>query len=513
MEEGNMQNLEEQEDTSKDYIHKEDESDENLTTILSKWNLLHLKEFFKDENITINLLKRIKTDDLILITNKLKIGDALTFKYCLEEWRSENKLPSMDQNNKVLTINEVSSPKTSLSLNEVDISVSNIKTMDILKNHHNGQKILQNYQNTRTLTDEHRSVEINTIVQHFDFNNLPLSLQTSHRLENEILEIFPTEKLEFYRTERRGKIYTKFHNIRKQLKSLSETKSMKKNNEDAKAKFAPEENALISMQSLKYDNLSADEFMSSWSSCSKYRLDQIHNKSLNMSESLKAWPQYKGRFGFKLMDIDFSIIHKDADQILGWTDKFICLSNYMKQHLTIHDKESKEVLAGINPNNIQEDINGVGLKLLWSLHSYLFPTKKFQRKDCDGKKTYGRYSIRDSQESFIFISQTLQEQEDRLQFLKKRGEPIQPFILAIGNRKMFNIEKYYVYLDAQLLEVNTFCRALDICFKVFHIFNVEYPEACYPFWVFIEKFFYNIADGKKGFPKVLSLIHELSTVL
>ncbi|XP_075162884.1 uncharacterized protein LOC142235517 [Haematobia irritans] len=85
------------------------------------------------------------------------------------------------------------------------------------------------------------------------------------------------------------------------------------------------------------------------------------------------------------MDIDFSIIHKDADEILGWTDKFICLSNYMKQHLTIHDKESKEVLAGINPNNIQEDINGIGLNLLWSLHSYPFSTNKIQRKDCDGK--------------------------------------------------------------------------------------------------------------------------------
>lgn len=63
----------------------------------------------------------------------------------------------------------------------------------------------------------------------------------------------------------------------------------------------PEDNAHIYLQSLKFDNLTAEEYTSAWAACGKFRLNQIKNECQNIKEVLKLWPQYKGSNGFKLV--------------------------------------------------------------------------------------------------------------------------------------------------------------------------------------------------------------------
>lgn len=79
------------------------------------------------------------------------------------------------------------------------------------------------------------------------------------------------------------------------------------------------------------------------------------------------------------------------------------------------------------------------LKILWCLLCHLYSTKKFCRNDVNGKQTFGRYSIKDSQESFIYINETMQSLTEHVDFLSKRREPIQPFILGCGKTKTFNL--------------------------------------------------------------------------
>lgn len=55
------------------------------------------------------------------------------------------------------------------------------------------------------------------------------------------------------------------------------------------------------MQSLKYDNLSADDFDSAWHACRKHRVNTIFNDCANVADVMKIWPQYKKPIGFKLV--------------------------------------------------------------------------------------------------------------------------------------------------------------------------------------------------------------------
>lgn len=149
------------------------------------------------------------------------------------------------------------------------------------------------------------------------------------------------------------------------------------------------------------------------------------------------------------------------------------------------------------------------LKVLWILHFHLYPTTRFFKKDVNGKKDVMRYTGKDSQISFIYIDKTLQALENHIDFLKKKKENIQPFILAIGDSIEEKINQFYVYFDDILMPFSSFIRSLDICFKTLHLFNLEYSQACQPFWNFIELYLFNINSGSKKNSKVIILVDDL----
>ena len=78
-----------------------------------------------------------------------------------------------------------------------------------------GMAIVNFYNEKNHLTAGKRCQLIQLIVEFFDENDYHLSLNMSHNLEWEILKMFPSEKLEYYRTEKRGKIYVKFSNMKR----------------------------------------------------------------------------------------------------------------------------------------------------------------------------------------------------------------------------------------------------------------------------------------------------------
>ncbi|XP_036218802.2 uncharacterized protein [Bactrocera oleae] len=78
-----------------------------------------------------------------------------------------------------------------------------------------GLSLLEYYQQHQHFMNVHRTLLIQLIVNFFDMNDYHLSLRVSHNLEQQILQLFPTEKLEYYRTEKRGKIYVKFCNMKR----------------------------------------------------------------------------------------------------------------------------------------------------------------------------------------------------------------------------------------------------------------------------------------------------------
>lgn len=56
------------------------------------------------------------------------------------------------------------------------------------------------------------------------------------------------------------------------------------------------------------------------------------------------------------------------------------------------------------------------------------------------------------------------------------GIPIQPFIIVIG--QLSNQKDILVYFDEIKYKILTIQRAVDVVFKIFHVFNLSYQ--CLP---------------------------------
>lgn len=147
------------------------------------------------------------------------------------------------------------------------------------------------------------------------------------------------------------------------------------------------------------------------------------------------------------------------------------------------------------------------------MHGYLVPTQKVVTKDENGSKCVIKYTIKDSQDSFLFAANNHQELTERRRFLTEKGETIQPFVMAIGEN-LLSLSEFYVYSDGNMYQFSSFIRSVDICFKIFYLFNIEYPKSSICFWHFIEKYFYNLNSAtKKNFSKVELLISDLNEAL
>lgn len=154
-------------------------------------------------------------------------GDKVIFTHNLTKWREEiNLLVDAASNlQKSPTISSLHSngssdvKSTEVSYNSTDSDDSSKVTVQaVLKEHPTGRRVMEHYRKTNNMIEEHRNLIINIIATFFETNSYHMSLQISYKLENEILVMFPSEKIEFYRTGRRGRIYTKFCNMKKTLK-------------------------------------------------------------------------------------------------------------------------------------------------------------------------------------------------------------------------------------------------------------------------------------------------------
>lgn len=72
----------------------------------------------------------------------------------------------------------------------------------------------------------------------------------------------------------------------------------------------------------------------------------------------------------------------------------------------------------------------------------------------------------------------------------------------------------YVSINEILYKVETPLKAVDLCFKVFHAINANYPyevEAC---WMFIQKFFFDIKTKfDKNYTSVNALISDINCAM
>ncbi|XP_075151841.1 uncharacterized protein LOC142225876 isoform X1 [Haematobia irritans] len=182
------------------------------------------------------------------------------------------------------------------------------------------------------------------------------------------------------------------------------------------------------------------------------------------------------------------------------------LYTFLQKNKQIKGREEQKLLETIQTNDIQNDPDLFSLKVLWTLHCYLHPTGRFERKISGGKKEVYRYTSKDSQMSFFYIGNSLQALQEHISSLSTKTEEILPFILGVG--ELNNITEYFVYTDGTLLAFSSFLRSVDVCFKLFHLFHQQYPKPSETVWSFIEHYFFEINENPIN-SKVSILINDL----
>lgn len=85
------------------------------------------------------------------------------------------------------------------------------------------------------------------------------------------------------------------------------------------------------------------------------------------------------------------------------------------------------------------------------------------------------------------LTQTALRQDEYL----VKGLTCQPVIIAVGP-SMKEVSEFYVKFESIMYKIDTLLKAVDVCFKIIHVFNAEYPIKAINVWTFVQKYFYEI---------------------
>lgn len=127
--------------------------------------------------------------------------------------------------------------------------------------------------------------------------------------------------------------------------------------------------------------------------------------------------------------------------------------------------------------------------MVFRLMQNILPYSRIKRtKPSDPKRRF--YSVNESQDSFILTCATETEYKQKYDEKVNTESSVAPFMTLIGTLE--NYRYIMVDFDNITYKFHSLAKAIDICFKAYHLFNIEYPEKCEAMWDLINREFYNL---------------------
>ncbi|KAL0120463.1 hypothetical protein PUN28_008289 [Cardiocondyla obscurior] len=119
------------------------------------------------------------------------------------------------------------------------------------------------------------------------------------------------------------------------------------------------------------------------------------------------------------------------------------------------------------------------------LLSYMIPPKG---RVCFSKEHY-KASISEYKNSMVAHVKTNGEisslQDEKIKNAQRLNGTVQPYIIVVGPT-LLDLNGFYVCIDKVLYQVSTALEAINICFKIFHVFNVQYPAETEHLWYVLQ---------------------------
>lgn len=129
------------------------------------------------------------------------------------------------------------------------------------------------------------------------------------------------------------------------------------------------------------------------------------------------------------------------------------------------------------------------------------------------KKEHYKSSISECKNSLIIHAKIHGDishiQDEKVKRAQRLGLTVQPYIIVVGCT-ISEINGFYVCIDKTLYQVSTVLEAIDICFKIFHVFNVNYPSESEHIWYVIQVCLYKFTTKyDKQISYVMPVINAL----
>jgi len=151
--------------------------------------------------------------------------------------------------------------------------------------------------------------------------------------------------------------------------------------------------------------------------------------------------------------------------------------------------------------------------LFMALHAVKKPTYRYTVTQAD-QKFCRKATIEDSVSSAVLHVTEINNIQNLNETLNKKSvesnSPFQPFIIVVGV-DIFNLVEFYVSFGKFFYKFNSFIIALDICFKIYQVFGIKYPNESHKVWSFLQYFFYNMkTEFDIIYPCVSNVIEDLN---
>ncbi|CAI6354025.1 unnamed protein product [Macrosiphum euphorbiae] len=477
-----------------------------LFDLLKKWDLECLSKTLIDEMVDMKILAIMKRDLAIKMLKTYPTGIKVLFTHHLENWQK-----SLDQqdvlcfsqttnHNETTTNISTLKPHQPLKLSSTSVTFN---LGEILNASLTGKMIIDYFKVNSRLNNNIRVLLVDSIISFVITKKIPMSINLADSIATYIVAMFPSEVKDTYfmkdghNKNPKGKLYAKYYNSMRTLKTsgLVPSKERVKTAVEIHTQrrhdieFEPEDDIHYMIDQIQNDaNCSFPELEKLWKGTTKYRINSIQNSS-STTEIMNKWKNYALPLGYRLIDIDFNTLYpKCSNSVSQFEVKLEKTMLLMDEH--VKDLNCRKIFESLKESHSTISENEKYTIIFYLMHAVFVPTSKKVTRDSDGKKNQVKYSIKDSQNSFIVFKNTVSEIEDHIKILKNEKRPVQPFIFIIGT--LTKPKEILVFFDSIKYKLFSIISAIDICFKIFHLFNLEYPPEAYIVWLFIQKYFYSL---------------------
>lgn len=398
-----------------------------------------------------------------------------------------------------------------------DFDISEFNLRNILMFYSHSKRMLLNYERKanglvihQDLDDEERKIICNTVVEWAIDNNIMLQPDDFVLIAEEFKIIFAEEIISTYfipsmsyhaineqtnqeytkQIQASGQLYSvwryQLNKVRKKAKRAGDDVSIyyrnSKNPKKLDCKLVTNSEDMLEMKEWLFINFEPwEEIMSKWEITCQLRFDDIHVKKMDLLQLVKEWPRYLKKLGYQLVFIDFEFLYPGKDLLKRSFVKYReQIVNLALSRIKKNNKNVKEKLETFFKENIEDKESNI--QSLICLHAlfFLLPNK----------------NTRTTQNLDIILTKAEPDKRIAHIVFEKSKEArskntFSPFIIYYENEKGFP-DKIYVVLDDIYYQTENMITALDVLFKIFYVFHLQYPDECKSVLIFIQHFYYDI---------------------